>query len=203
MHKIDTDNAKTMLNSLYGVNSVQLSTAGYNPDSMKEALAKIRKVVVDSPFAPNIIVAPKEWTGVGYNPDSISKDTLRKISKVTKNSIYGVTLGEPIKPYDLPKKDDFKDLSLAVHKVQFNEKKGITTIVWEDGEITMAKCNADDIFDRKIGVLICLAKRFFNNNTQFNTWLNEVTEEPEVETKSLLDHIIENVVNKYQPKHAK
>ena len=192
MFKPKTDDVKVAMNSIYGVknmkklidtDSIYISTAGYDPDSMTKDFAKLRKLVVDSPFAPNIIVAPKEWTGEGYK--KLFGDAAYRMYKTAFTFEY---------------KED-KNLDKVIRKVQINEKKKVVTIVWTDGDVTMAKCGPNDIWDPEKGVLVCVAKRFFNSGTQFNKWLKSVI--PEEETKSLLDQIVENVVNKYQPKHAK
>lgn len=182
-----TDDVKLAMNSIYGVknmkklidtDSIYISTAGYDPDSMTKDFAKLRKLVVDSPFAP------KEWTGEGYK--KLFGDAAYRMYKTAFTFEY---------------KED-KNLDNVIRKVQINEKKKVVTIVWKDGEVTMAKCGPNDMWDPEKGVLVCVAKRFFNSNTQFSKWLKSVIPEPEEETKSLLDQIVENVVNKYQPKHS-
>jgi hypothetical protein len=185
--KPKTDDVKVAMNSIYGVknmkklidtDSIYISTAGYDTDSMTKDFAKLRKLVVDSPFAP------KEWTGEGY-------------TKIFEDSAFRMYNS----PFTLNFKKD-KNLDRVIRHVQVNEKKKVVTIVWKDGEVTMAKCGPNDMWDPEKGVLVCVAKRFFNSNTQFSKWLKSVIPEPEEETKSLLDQIVENVVNKYQPKHS-
>lgn len=194
--KPETEDLKLVLNSIYGVknmkklidtDSIYLSTAGYDPDSMTKDFAKLRKLVVDSPlFTPNIIVTPKEWTGEGY----------KKLFGDAAFRMYNTS-------FTFKYKED-KNLDNVIRKVQINEKKKVVTIVWKDGEVTMAKCGPNDTWDPEKGVLVCVAKRFFNSGTQFNKWLKSVIPEPEDDTKSLLDHIVEGIIeNKYQPKHAK
>lgn len=125
------------------------------------------------------------WTGVGYKPIF---------------SLYK-TINRDTEPFTFEYKED-KNLDRVIRHVQINEKKKVVTIVWKDGEVTMAKCGPNDIWDPEKGVLVCVAKRFFNSNTQFNKWRKRVISETEDDTKSLLDQIVENVVNKYQPKHS-
>lgn len=193
-----TDDLKSALNSVYGfyggknmkklidTDSIYLSTAGYDQDSMTKDFAKLRRLVVDSPlFTPNIIVAPKEWTSGGYK--KLFDDATSRMHNVSFTFEY---------------KED-KNLDRVIRKVQINEKKKVVTIVWKDGEVTMAKCGPNDTWDPEKGVLVCVAKRFFNSNTQFSKWLKSVIPEEEEDTKSLLENIVEGIKNNYQPKHAK
>lgn len=121
------------------------------------------------------------WTGVDYKPIF---------------SLYK-TLHCDNEPFTFDYKEE-KNLDKKIRHIQFNEEKKVTTIVWKDGDVTMAKCGPNDIWDPEKGVLVCVAKRFFNSGTQFNKWLKSAIPEEE-ETKSLLDQIVENM---YQPKHS-
>jgi len=51
-----------------------------------------------------------------------------------------------------------------IKSILFNEKKKVTTIIWNDNTKTMAKCTADDDYDEEIGVAICIAKKYYGNN---------------------------------------
>ena len=195
--KPKTDDVKVAMNSIYGVknmkklidtDSIYLSSSGYDPDSMTKDFAKLRKLVIDNPLSPNVIIAPKEWTGEGY-------------TKIFEDSTFHM-YNTPLCTFEYEYKED-KNLNRAIRHVQVNEKKKVVTIVWKDGEVTMAKCGPNDMWDPEKGVLVCVAKRFFNSNTQFSKWLKSVIPEPEEETKSLLDQIVDNMLSAYKPKHAK
>lgn len=66
---------------------------------------------------------------------------------------------------------------LLVRSVQINEKKGVVTIVWRNGEVTMAKCGPNDEFDVEKGIAIAFMKHWFASTTQMNKWLKEQTKE--------------------------
>ena len=51
-----------------------------------------------------------------------------------------------------------------IKSILFNEKKKVTTIIWNDNTKTMAKCTGDDDYDEEIGVAICIAKKYYDNN---------------------------------------
>lgn len=87
----------------------------------------------------------------------------------------------------------YKEMDSVIKKVQINEKKKVCTIVWTDGEVTMAKCGANDIWDPEKGLLVCIAKRFWSSGTKFNKWLKAQIPEPGP---------VEKAADTYEPKHA-
>lgn len=125
------------------------------------------------------------WTGEGY-------------TKLFEDASFRM--------YDTPfltfeYKED-KNLDKKIRHIQINEKKKVVTIVWKDGDVTMAKCSPNDTWDPEKGLLVCVAKHGFKSSTQFNKWRKRVVPEEEEETKSLLDNIVEGIKNNYQPKHS-
>ena len=88
-----------------------------------------------------------------------------------------------------------------VRSVQINEKKGVTTIVWKNGAVTMAKCGPSEEFDPEKGIAICIMKRFFSSTTKMNKWLKEQTAEyyeranAEIDRLSLKDLVQDFIKN--------
>lgn len=66
---------------------------------------------------------------------------------------------------------------MLVRSVQINEKKRVVTIVWFDGNVTMAKCGPHEEFDPEKGIAIAFMKRWFASTTKMNKWLKEQTAE--------------------------
>lgn len=66
---------------------------------------------------------------------------------------------------------------LYIRSVQINEKKGVVTIVWKDGNVTMAKCGPNDEFDVEKGIAIAFMKHWFASTTQMNKWMREQTKD--------------------------
>lgn len=60
-----------------------------------------------------------------------------------------------------------------IEHVQFNEKKGITTVIWCDGIVTMVKCHPEDKFDKEKALAMCFMKRYYNNRGCFNEELKK------------------------------
>lgn len=94
-----------------------------------------------------------------------------------------------------------KGLDSVIRKVQINEKKKVCTIVWTDGQVTLAKCGENDIWDPEKGLLVCIAKRFWVSGTQFNKWLKaQIPEAGPVEKAA--EFFDEKLADTYVPKHA-
>ena len=68
----------------------------------------------------------------------------------------------------LKRDKNFKGASVRIipriKSILFNEKKKVTTIIWNDDTKTMAKCTSDDDYDEELGVAICIAKKYYGNN---------------------------------------
>lgn len=63
-----------------------------------------------------------------------------------------------------------------IRSVFINEKKKVVTIVWSDGEVTLAKCGANDIWDPEKGFYVAFTKRFFASTTQMNKFVKKEIE---------------------------
>jgi hypothetical protein len=66
-----------------------------------------------------------------------------------------------------PRSMDFTGSFVIIPRIKsilFNEKKKVTTIIWNDDTKTMAKCTSNDDYDEEIGVAICIAKKYYGNN---------------------------------------
>ncbi len=70
-----------------------------------------------------------------------------------------------------------KTLETLLKKVDINEKKGLTTFVWKDGNVTQVRCQEGDKFDPEKGILLCLLKKSFDNRSSYNNWLRKVLKE--------------------------
>lgn len=70
-----------------------------------------------------------------------------------------------------------KTLETICKKVAINEKKGITTIIWKNGDKTQVRCQDDDEFDPEKGILLCVLKRCFDDRGSYNDWLRKVLKE--------------------------
>lgn len=54
-----------------------------------------------------------------------------------------------------------------------------TIVVWTDGAKTVVRCQEGDAYDKRTGLLLCIAKRSFGNGGVYNDVLNRYApEEP-------------------------
>ena len=65
------------------------------------------------------------------------------------------------------------DTTNNIESIQYNEKKRITTVVFGDGDVQMAKLGKDDEYDPCIGVAICIAAHQFGSKTSFKKYVNQ------------------------------
>lgn len=77
--------------------------------------------------------------------------------------------------------------SHSIKKVVFNNPA--TVVFWYDGTKTVVKCQPEDVYDKRMGLALCIAKKALGNkgnyNKVFDKWIPEEPElEPEQEIKS-------------------
>lgn len=58
-----------------------------------------------------------------------------------------------------------------IKEVIFNDPA--TIVVWADGVKTVVRCQDGDIYDKRTGLLLCIAKRSFGNTSAYNDVLNK------------------------------
>lgn len=72
--------------------------------------------------------------------------------------------------HDYIRKDAAKDYVVTprpeIQNVIFNGDA--TIVIWNDGVKTVVHCQDDDIWNDEMGVLECIAKRFYGNGSAFN-----------------------------------
>lgn len=81
----------------------------------------------------------------------------------------------------IDRKDVRYDLFSNVAKLMTPEIKKVihnnpaTIVFWEDGTKTVVKCQEDDRhgYSERVGLLMCIAKKFFGNTGKFNDILTE------------------------------
>lgn len=143
---------KTMLNSLYGITSMSITGPRRNGKSI---------------FFPGYHYEPiKDISGVAIaTVNTEVKEDYEMLSCNIPN-FWGKFEMKPI-----------NQAPLYIRSVQINEKKGVVTIVWRNGEVTMAKCGPNDEFDVEKGIAIAFMKHWFASTTQMNKWMREQTKD--------------------------
>lgn len=68
-----------------------------------------------------------------------------------------------------------------IKKVYFNEEKGTTCVLWDDGKKTLIHCAPEDTWDKEKALALCYMKRILGNRGSFNETLKKYCHKPEVE----------------------
>ena len=88
---------------------------------------------------------------------------------ITIRAREDVTLGNhfisrPLAPMQMPKPE-----KVIVHYPA-------TVVYWDDGTKTVVRCQKGDLFSRRTGLLVAMAKRAYGNSPRFNDVLNAFDE---------------------------
>lgn len=75
----------------------------------------------------------------------------------------------------------------GIKRVIFNDPA--TIVLWRDGSKTVVKCQADDEYDKRIGLAMAICKKFFGNkgnyNDVFKEWIPDEEEDEALDKQSL------------------
>lgn len=63
-----------------------------------------------------------------------------------------------------------------VRSILINPAKGATTVVWNDGTVTIVHCDGEE-FDAEKGIAMCFMKKVFDNRGCFNDFLKTYLED--------------------------
>ena len=75
----------------------------------------------------------------------------------------------------------------AIKNVLFNDTKRTTTILFEDGTITMSKTTDGETYDREVGFAMCIMKKMYGNRTRFQKEIKKWTSICENANKKIAD----------------
>ena len=66
-----------------------------------------------------------------------------------------------------------------IQNVYFNEEKGTTCVLWDDGKKTLIHCAPEDTWDKEKALALCYMKRVLGNKGSFNETLKKYCWEEE------------------------
>lgn len=69
--------------------------------------------------------------------------------------------------------DSSESNNYNITSITANKNKGVTTVVFEDGEVQMSKLAKGDHYDASVGVALCMAYRDFGSKTKFKKFVEE------------------------------
>lgn len=75
----------------------------------------------------------------------------------------------------------------AIKNVLFNDTKHTTTILFDDGTITMSKSMDGETYDREVGFAMCIMKKMYGNRTRFQKEIKRWTSICENANKKIAD----------------
>ena len=87
---------------------------------------------------------------VGFTNDKGGIETVRTITKA------------------IPLDKESNTNGFAIKNVFFNEKEGVTVVLWDDGTKTILHCAQGEQFDREKGLALAYMKRYLGNKSNFN-----------------------------------
>lgn len=104
---------------------------------------------------------------------------------------------------DIMIKEANDNIDKVIKDIQFNPKKGAVTILWENGDVTVAKKGPGDKWDPEKGLMMAFGQHFFGSKTQFNNWRKKVLKEGGMNEEVKEPDIFYADDTQYTPKHAK
>lgn len=75
----------------------------------------------------------------------------------------------------------------TIKNVLFNDTKRTTTVLFEDGTITMSKTMDGETYDREVGFAMCIMKKMYGNRTRFQKEIKRWTSICENANKKIAD----------------
>lgn len=75
----------------------------------------------------------------------------------------------------------------GIKNVLFNDTKQTTTVLFDDGTITMSKTMDGETYDREVGFAMCIMKKMYGNRTRFQKEIKKWTSICENANKKIAD----------------
>lgn len=75
----------------------------------------------------------------------------------------------------------------GIKNVLFNDTKHTTTVMFDDGTITMSKTMDGETYDREVGFAMCIMKKMYGNRTRFQKEIKKWTSVCENANKKIAD----------------
>jgi hypothetical protein len=75
----------------------------------------------------------------------------------------------------------------GIKNVLFNDTKQTTTVLFDDGTITMSKTTDGETYDHEVGFAMCIMKKMYGNRTRFQKEIKKWTSICENANKKIAD----------------
>ena len=143
-------------------------------DSLAKSLCRSDKVITPIRFNPmrhNF----KSWASIGFTEAANLKTAPEGAS--TYMDIAMEIVKERNNMIKIP----------GIKNVLFNDTKHTTTILFEDGTITMSKTTDGETYDHEVGFAMCIMKKMYGNRTRFQKEIKKWTSVCENANKKIAD----------------
>lgn len=164
------DNWKPMLDSQDGFAHKVYSWLSVNfgceedpcviPDSLAKSLCRSDKVITPIRFTPSTRNF-KSWASIRFEDAGLIMEIVKERNNMIK----------------IPK----------IKNVLFNDTKQTTTVLFDDGSITMSKTTDGETYDHEIGFAMCIMKKMYGNRTRFQKEIKKWTSICENANKKIAD----------------
>ena len=147
---------------------VNIKPEEQKPDSLAKSLCRSDKVIPVrfNPMTHNF----KSWAFIGFteavNLKAMSEDAGLIMQLVKERNIMQIP---------------------GIKNVLFNDTKHTTTVLFDDGTITMSKTTDGETYDHEVGFAMCIMKKMYGNRTRFQKEIKKWTSICENANKKIAD----------------
>lgn len=142
-------------------------------DSLAKSLCRSDKVITPIRFTP-MTHNFKSWSSIGF-AEAANLKSVPEGAGVCMD--IAMQLVKERKFMQIPK----------IKNVLFNDTKHTTTILFEDGTITMSKTTDGETYDHEVGFAMCIMKKMYGNRTRFQKEIKKWTSVCENANKKIAD----------------
>lgn len=144
------------------------------PDSLPKSLCRSDKVITPIRFTPSTHNF-KSWASIGF-AEAANLKTMPEDAGVYMD-IAMQLVKERNNMIKIP----------GIKNVLFNDTKQTTTVLFDDGTITMSKTMDGETYDREVGFAMCIMKKMYGNRTRFQKEIKRWTSICENANKKIAD----------------
>lgn len=140
------------------------------PDSLAKSLCSSDKVITPIRFTP-MTHNFKSWASIGF-AEAVNLKTIPEGAGLIMEIVK-----ERNNMIKIP----------GIKNVLFNDTKHTTTVLFDDGTITMSKTTDGETYDHEVGFAMCIMKKMYGNRTRFQKEIKRWTSICENANKKIAD----------------
>ena len=113
---------------------------------------------------------------------TVDKKRVEKKEKVSKPQPKVVKPKRPTVEVTPMSREEEIAYNLGIREIHANEIKKAVTVMFNDGDVKVIKCDPKDDFDVSVGVALCLANHLFGSKTKYKKYIKSHTTVKKVPT---------------------